>query len=86
MNQPQFFVGLWNHPFVAFHRKMLRQKKLGAIGGIVFALFLFAGVFADVLAPMGINETDMRQQQKEINQRKKLVKGCLCFTITDQKI
>ena len=62
MNQSQFFVGLWNHPFVAFHRKMLRQKKLGAIGGIVFALFLFAGVFADVLAPMGINETDMRQQ------------------------
>ena len=62
MNQPQFFIGLWNHPFVAFHRKMLRQKKLGAIGGIVFALFLFAGVFADVLAPMGLNETDMRQQ------------------------
>ena len=62
MNQPQFFIGLWNHPFVAFHRKMLRQKKLGAVGGIVFALFLFAGVFADVLAPMGINETDMRQQ------------------------
>ncbi len=47
---------------MTFHRKMLRQKKLGAIGGIVFALFLFAGVFADVLAPMGINETDMRQQ------------------------
>ena len=62
MNQPQFFIGLWDHPFVDFHRKMLRQKRLGAIGGIVFALFLFAGVFADVLAPMGINETDMRQQ------------------------
>ena len=52
----------WNHPFVTFHQKMLRQKKLGAIGGIAFALFLFAGIFADVLAPMGINETDMRQQ------------------------
>ena len=62
MDQPQFIIGLWNHPFVGFHRKMLRQKKLGAIGGIVFALFLFAGVFADMLAPMGINETDMRQQ------------------------
>ena len=62
MTEPQFLNGLRNSPFVAFHRKMLRQKKLGAIGGVVFALFLFAGVFADVLAPMGINETDMRQQ------------------------
>ncbi len=62
MTEPQFLNGLRNSPFVAFHRKMLRQKKLGAIGGIVFALFLFAGVFADVLAPMGINETDMQQQ------------------------
>ena len=62
MTEPQFLNGLRNSPFVAFHRKMLRQKKLGAIGGIVFALFLFAGLFADVLAPMGVNETDMRQQ------------------------
>ena len=62
MSEPQLFSRLWSHPFMTFHRKMLRQKKLGAIGGIVFALFLFAGVFADVLAPMGINETDMRQQ------------------------
>ena len=62
MSESQFLKGLRNHPFVVFHRKMLRQKKLGAIGGIVFALFLFAGVFADLLAPMGINETDMRQQ------------------------
>ena len=62
MTEPQFLNGLRNSPFVAFHRKMLRQKKLGAIGGVVFALFLFAGVFADVLAPMGIIETDMRQQ------------------------
>ncbi len=62
MTEPQFLNGLRNSPFVAFHRKMLRKKKLGAIGGVVFALFLFAGVFADVLAPMGINETDMRQQ------------------------
>ena len=45
-----------------FSSEDVTTKKLGAIGGIVFALFLFAGVFADVLAPMGINETDMRQQ------------------------
>lgn len=53
---------LTDNAFIRFHRRLFRQKKLGAIGGIVFAIFLFAGVFADILAPMGINETDMRQQ------------------------
>jgi len=47
------------HPFVAFHARLMREKPLGAFGGAVFALFLFCGVFADVLAPYGLNETDM---------------------------
>ena len=57
-----FLKILTDNAFISFHRRLFRQKKLGAIGGIVFAIFLFAGVFADILAPMGINETDMRQQ------------------------
>ena len=46
---------------LAFHRKMLRDKPLGGVGGIVCALFLFCGLFADFLAPYGMNETDMRR-------------------------
>ncbi|HCG71271.1 MAG TPA: ABC transporter permease [Gammaproteobacteria bacterium] len=40
---------------------MLRDKPLGGIGGLVFALFLFCGIFADVLAPYGMNETNMQR-------------------------
>ncbi|XOV90752.1 MAG: ABC transporter permease [Pseudomonadota bacterium] len=38
---------------------MMREKPLGAAGGFIFFLFLFCGVFADVLAPYGANDTDM---------------------------
>ena len=34
----------------------------GAFGGGVFALFLICGVFADLLAPYGLNETNMLQR------------------------
>ena len=50
-----------SNSLLAFHRKMLRDKPLGGAGGIIFALFLFCGVFADFLAPYGMNETDMRR-------------------------
>src|SRR5262245_20457423 len=39
-----------------FVRRLFREKPLGAIGGVVFVLFLFCGVFADVLAPYGMNQ------------------------------
>jgi len=48
--------------FVAFHERMTRSKPLGAFGGGVFALFLICGVFADLLAPYGLNETNMLQR------------------------
>ena len=32
------------------------RSRSGAIGGVVFLLFLFCGVFADVLAPYGMNQ------------------------------
>ncbi|CAN7497327.1 ABC transporter permease [Rhizobacter sp. LjRoot28] len=35
---------------------MFREKPLGAAGGTIFLLFLFCGVFADVLAPYGMND------------------------------
>jgi peptide/nickel transport system permease protein len=39
-----------------FVRRLIRDKPLGAAGGLIFLLFLFCGIFADVLAPYGMNE------------------------------
>ncbi|TVS14467.1 MAG: ABC transporter permease [Gammaproteobacteria bacterium] len=48
-----------DHPIVAFCGRLLREKPLGAIGGVIFVVFLFCGLFADVLAPYAANETNM---------------------------
>ncbi len=47
---------------VAFVTRLVREKPLGAIGGGIFLVFLFCGVFADVLAPYGMNDTDLSQR------------------------
>ena len=39
--------------------RLFRTKPLGAAGAIVFVIFLISGIFAGVLAPYGINETDL---------------------------
>jgi peptide/nickel transport system permease protein len=44
---------------VSFIFRLFREKPLGAIGGVIFLIFLFCGVFADLLAPYGMNETNM---------------------------
>ena len=43
-------------PFAHFLGRLFREKPLGAIGGVVFVLFLLCGIFADVLAPYGMNQ------------------------------
>jgi peptide/nickel transport system permease protein len=40
----------------AFLLRLVREKPLGAFGGAVFLLFLFCGVFADLIAPYGMNQ------------------------------
>ena len=42
-----------------FLARLWREKPLGAAGGIVFLVFLLCGIFADVLAPYGVNETNL---------------------------
>ncbi|MEB2317612.1 MAG: ABC transporter permease [Pseudomonadota bacterium] len=42
--------------FLAFVRRLFREKPLGAFGAVVFIVFLFCGVFADLLAPYGMNQ------------------------------
>ena len=38
--------------------RLVKEKPLGAIGGVITLALLFTGLFADVLAPYGMNETD----------------------------
>ncbi len=42
-----------------FTVRLFRTKPLGAAGAVVFVIFLLSGIFAGVLAPYGINETDL---------------------------
>jgi len=42
--------------FWTFVRRLFREKRLGAIGAVVVVLFLFCGIFADWLAPYGMNQ------------------------------
>jgi peptide/nickel transport system permease protein len=41
---------------LSFLGRLFRDKPLGAFGFVICVLFLFAGLFADVLAPYGYNQ------------------------------
>jgi len=43
-------------PFMRFVVRLVREKPLGAVCAAIFMLFLFCGIFADVLAPYGMNQ------------------------------
>jgi peptide/nickel transport system permease protein len=43
-------------PFMDFVVRLFREKPLGAAGAVVFVVFLFCGLFADLLAPYGYNQ------------------------------
>ena len=42
--------------FARFLRRLFREKPLGAVGAVIFLIFLFCGLFADLLAPYGYNQ------------------------------
>jgi len=43
---------------VEFVMRLVREKPLGTVGGIITLLLLLTGIFADFLAPYGMNETN----------------------------
>jgi peptide/nickel transport system permease protein len=45
-----------------FVGRLFREKPLGAAGGVIFVLFLLCGLFADVLAPYGMNQISPRNR------------------------
>ena len=45
--------------FIAFLGELVRRKPAGAVFGVVVVLMLFAGIFADQLAPHDVNQVRM---------------------------
>ncbi len=45
------------HFLVDLSRRLIREKPLGTIGAVIVLILLLVGIFADVLAPYGYNET-----------------------------
>ena len=45
-------------------KRLFREKPLGAAGAVICLIFLFCGVFADVLAPYGMNEINPSKRLK----------------------
>ncbi len=43
-----------------FLTRLVREQPLGLIGGMIVLLFLFTGIFADWLAPYGVNDIHPR--------------------------
>ena len=43
--------------FVDFFTRLVKEKPLGVVGGIITLLLLLTGIFADVISPYGMNET-----------------------------
>ena len=60
LDMPSTGAGKQRNAFVRFVVRLFREKPLGAAGGIIFVLFLLCGIFADVLAPYGMNQISPR--------------------------
>ncbi len=46
-------------PLVNIVTRLVKEKPLGTIGGVIVLLLLFTGISADLLAPYGMNEPHM---------------------------
>lgn len=43
---------------LGFLTRMVKEKRLGTVGGIIVVALLFTGIFAEFLAPYGMNESN----------------------------
>ncbi len=56
-------------PVATFLIRLFREKPLGAAGLVIFVLFLVCGVFADWLAPYGMNQISPANRLKPPSER-----------------
>ena len=50
--------------FVEAFLRLVREKPLGTFGAVITLLLLFTGIFADLLAPFGMNEIHLENSLK----------------------
>ncbi|MBN1685266.1 MAG: ABC transporter permease [Spirochaetales bacterium] len=43
--------------FLDFWKRLVREKPVGTVGGVITVFLLFTAIFADLIAPYGMNET-----------------------------
>ena len=49
--------------------RLVREKPLGLVGGIIVFLLLFFGVLSDILAPHGMNDINIRDRMAGVSQK-----------------
>ena len=48
--------------FTEILRRLVKEKPLGMVGGVITLLLLLAGIFADLISPYGMNDTDIKSR------------------------
>jgi len=56
-------------PVASFFIRLFREKPLGAAGLVIVAIFLFCGLFADLIAPFGMNQISPANRLKPPSER-----------------
>ncbi len=51
-----------NNPFTRFITRLIKEKPLGTIGGLIVLVLLLVAIFADVIAPFEYDETHIREK------------------------
>jgi peptide/nickel transport system permease protein len=67
--QPATALPRQRGPVADFLIRLIREKPLGFAGLVVFVLFLFCGLFADLLAPYGMNQISPANRLKPPSER-----------------
>ena len=68
MSQPAEITGVGTgaatrqHQIWELLRRFAREKRIGAISGILVLLFLLVGIFADLLAPYGLRDQELSRR------------------------
>ena len=68
MSQPAEITGVGTGAATRQHRlwellrRFAREKRIGAISGILVLLFLLVGIFADLLAPYGLRDQELSRR------------------------